>query len=108
MRGTAGIKQEAESFTRATTDVDFEENISDKSKEIRKVIVWKADTDYPVAKEFRTKINLESGCSVVAHGPSNSLFGKLSYSKNHQGIARIYGLDLGADHRNPNDVRVRD
>ena len=108
MRGTAGNKQEAESFTRATTDVDSEENISDKSKEIRKVIVWKADTDYPVAKEFRTKIDSESGYSIVSHGRFNPLSGKLSYSIIHQGIGRIYIFDLGADHRNPNGAQVGD
>ena len=31
----------------------------------------------------------------------NPLSGKLSYAVIHRTIGRIYGLDLGADHRNP-------
>ena len=85
---------------------EFEEILADDTKEISEDIVWVEDPDHSSAQEFRAEVTSGSGYSIFINGRYSPLSGKLSYSMIHRGTGRIYGLDLGADHRNPDGVRV--
>ena len=81
------------------SDSEFELLMSE-SKSIDSDIGWSIDEDHSPTVEFR--VNVE--CSVQGlsvKGSFNTLAGKLSYVLIHQGTGRIYALDLGADHHNP-------
>ena len=82
------------------TQQEVEAILSDDTKEISENIIWR-DDDHPAAKGFRVAVNSELGHPIFVSGWYNPLSGKLSYAIIHQVIGRIYGLDLGADHRNP-------
>jgi hypothetical protein len=80
---------------------DFEYIINDRSKHISRDIEWREGRNSP-AFEFRVDINTAEGYPIFLSGWYNPASEKLSYSIIHRRIGRIYGLDLGAEHRNPN------
>ena len=86
---------------------DFEAILGDNTKAILKNIIWN-DDDHSPASEFNIEVESALGPPIFVHGRYNSLSGKLSYSIIHRTLGRIYGLDLGADHRNPDGERVGD
>ena len=90
------------------TQEEFEAIIADDTKEVSENIVWVDDQDHSSAQEFRAEVNSVTGHPIFIRGWYSPLSGKLSYSMIHRGIGRIYGLDLGADHRNPDGTRVRE
>ena len=90
------------------TQEEFEAIIADVTKEVSENIVWADDQDHSSAQEFRAEVNSATGHPIFIRGWYSPLSGKLSYSMIHRGIGRIYGLDLGADHRNPDGTRVRE
>ena len=87
------------------TQQEFETIISDDTKEISEDIVWKDDY-HPMAKVFRIGVNSAPGYPISVNGWYNPLSGKLSYAIIHRIMGRIYALDLGADHRNPDGKLV--
>ena len=88
------------------TQQEFESILSDDTKEISADIVWNQDTDHSQSREFRIDVESATGHPIFLNGWYNPLSGKLSYSIIHRSMGRIYGLDLGADHRNPSGERV--
>ena len=75
--------------------------IDDTSKVINENIVWEGAANSP-RREFRLDIESGEGYPIFVKGWYNPSSGKLSYSIIHRGVGgRIYGLDLGADHQNP-------
>ncbi len=87
------------------TQQEFEAIISDDTKEISGDIVWE-DDDHPMAKGFRIEVKSGPGYPIFVNGWYNLLSGKLSYAIIHRPMGRIYALDLGADHRNPDGKLV--
>ena len=85
---------------------DFEDILADDSKEISGDISWRDDLGHSESQEFRAEVRSESGHSMFIHGRYTPLASKLSYTLVHKGEGRIYGLDLGANHRNPDRVLV--
>ena len=85
---------------------EFESILSDDTKEISADIIWNQDPDHSQSREFRVDVESAAGHPMFLNGWYNPLSGKLSYSLIHRSMGRIYGLDLGADHRNPDGVRV--
>ena len=80
---------------------DYRTIIEDTTKVIPGDIVWEGHQNSP-AREFRIDIDSSEGYPIFVKGWYNSYAGKLSYAIIHRGINhRIYGLDLGAEHRNP-------
>ena len=77
---------------------EYEAIINDDGKIISEDIDWQP-ADNPQAQTFRVDIEAEQ--SLFVNGWYNPLSGKLSYAIIHRGVGRIYGLDLGAEHRNP-------
>jgi hypothetical protein len=85
---------------------EFEQIINDSTKRIEGDIKWLEDEDHSPAVEFRVEIQSDAGYPLFLKGRFNPLSEKLSYHIIHTGVGRIYGLDLGQDHRNPDGNAV--
>ena len=79
---------------------EYDDIINDTTKVITENIVWEGSPNSP-AREFRSDINSYEGYPIFIKGWYNPRAGKLSYAIIHRGVGRIYGLDLGAEHQNP-------
>ena len=79
---------------------DYEAIINDTTKVIHEDIAWEGGRNSPM-REFRVDIDSGDGHPIFVKGWYNPRSGKLSYSIIHRQVGRIYGLDLGADHQNP-------
>ena len=88
------------------TSQDFEALLADRSKKIAGDIVWMKDQGNSPALVFQSPVESETGHPLVAVGWMNPQTAKLSFSLIYRGTGRVYGLDLGADHRNPDGERV--
>lgn len=64
------------------------------------------DEDHSPALVFRVDVRSETGYPLFMAGRYNTAAGTLSYALVHRGVGRIYALDLGAEHRNPDGTRV--
>ena len=80
---------------------EFETILADTTKRIERNISWERDAYNSPAVEFRTGVTSETGDALTVKGRYNPSAGKLSYVLIHSSGGRIYGLDLGRDHRNP-------
>ncbi len=80
---------------------EFEAIIGDLTKRIDGDIKWSEDEEHSPAIDFRVEILSEVGYPLFLKGRYNALSEKLSYHIIHKGVGRIYGLDLGQDHKNP-------
>lgn len=74
--------------------------ISDPTKVIHEDILWEGHPSSS-RREFRIEVESEEGYPIFLKGWYNPSSGKLSYSVIHRSVGRIYGLDMGADHQNP-------
>ena len=63
-------------------------------------IEWEGGSNLP-SREFRIDIDSDEGYPIFVKGWYNPPSGKLSYAIIHKSTGRIYGLDLGANHQNP-------
>jgi hypothetical protein len=88
------------------TQTEFEAIVNDPTKAIVGDIHWSEDEDHSPCVEFRAEIGSTSGYPIFARGSYNALAGALSFTLVHRGSGRIYALDLGKDHHNPNCVFV--
>lgn len=86
---------------------EFEAILADDTKRITGNIVWGDDIGHYPAREFRAEIRNDGNYSMFIVGEYIPFSGKLSYSLILRGTGRIYGLDLGAAHRNPDGEMVR-
>ena len=75
--------------------------MDDNSKVIAENILWEKVSGLQ-AWEFKVEVNAANRYPIFVKGWYNPNSGKLSYSVIYRGVGRIYGLDLGAQHRNPN------
>ena len=85
---------------------EFETILADDTKEIAQDVVWGEDEDHSPAKEFRATVVSEGGHPLFVVGRYNFPAGTLSYALIHRGAGRIYAIDLGADHHNPDCNRT--
>jgi hypothetical protein len=85
---------------------EFEDLIADEDKAIDGHITWKVCDDHPDSVEFRVDVATTGGHLVEVHGSYNRRIHKLSYVLLHRKYGRIYALDLGRDHRNPDGTSV--
>ena len=79
---------------------EYEAIISDNTKVIAGDIEWDGPLKSPT-RQFRIDIDSDEGYPIFVKGWYNPRSGKLSYAIIHRSVGRIYGLDLGADHYNP-------
>ena len=85
---------------------EFDAIPSDDTKRIVGDIEWRDDEDHSPAREFRAEVASEAGYPLFVNGRCNPKAGTLSYTLVHRGVGRIYGLDLGAEHHNPDRSRI--
>jgi hypothetical protein len=83
------------------TKTEFDALLEDATKRIDGDIHWSDDEDHSPAVVFRAEVSSQAGYPLFVSGSFNRLALTLSYVLIHRGIGRIYGLDLGKDHHNP-------
>ena len=88
------------------TDSEFEAILEDETKRVRGDITWRKDEDHSPAREFRVKIESASGWPLFVKGRYNPAAGTLTYALILKTAGRIYALDLGKDHHNPQCEQV--
>ncbi len=79
---------------------EYEAIISDGTKRIAGDIAWEGRPNAP-ARQFRVDVDSEAAHPLFINAWYNPNSGKLSYALIHRTVGRIHGLDLGADHCNP-------
>lgn len=84
---------------------EYRDIIDDDSKRIVGDIAWEGRPTAP-SRQFRVDVDSESGHPLSIKGWYNAHSNKLSYALIHQGAGRIHGLDLGAEHINPDGERM--
>jgi hypothetical protein len=84
---------------------EYQAIINDDTKRICGDISWEGRFDAP-AREFRVDVESEANHSISIKGWYNPPSGKLSYALVHRIVGRIHGLDLGAEHSNPDGQTV--
>lgn len=80
---------------------EFDAILADDTKRVIGDIEWQDDEDHSPAREFRAEVSSEAGYPLFVNGRCNPKAGTLSYTLVHRRVGRIYGLDLGAEHHNP-------
>lgn len=87
------------------TQEEFEELMGDPAKRIDEDIQWAKDNNNLWVK-FRAQVITDSGHDLFIQGSFNAFNNKLSYHLIYRPIGRIYGLDLGQEHTNPDRQRI--
>lgn len=90
----------------AVREEEVESILADSTKHIAGDIVWAADVDHSPAKEFRIEVQTDNEYPLFVAGRFNPFSGKLSFALILRGTGRVYALDLGKDHRNPEGARI--
>jgi hypothetical protein len=80
--------------------------MSDTTKLIDRRIDWIEDEDHSPAVGFVAEVLSDPAYPLYARGYLNRASRKLTYVLIHRAEGRIYGLDLGKDHRNPDGTLV--
>lgn len=83
------------------TNAEFEAILNDASKRIDGDIAWQEDEDHSPSFEFRAEVQSDAGWPLFVRGSYNPLIPALSYVLILKTVGRVYGLDLGKDHHNP-------
>ena len=83
------------------TDGEFASILSDDTKHIEEDLAWTEDEDHSPAFEFRVNVDSTSGWPLFVKGRYNAAAGTLNYALILKTEGRIYALDLGKDHHNP-------
>ncbi|MFH1075825.1 MAG: hypothetical protein V1753_03140 [Pseudomonadota bacterium] len=83
------------------TNTEFETILNDHSKRITDDIAWQEDEDHSPSVEFRAEVQSDAGWPLFVRGSYNPLIQALSYMLILKTEGRVYGLDIGKDHHNP-------
>ena len=89
---------------------EFEALMADPAKRIAGDIVWGVADSDPGARTFRVSVDAESGYPLFVQGRYNPKRGKLTFTLvcTQEGVGRIYGLDFGQPHVNPDHSTAGD
>ncbi len=85
----------------ARSNTEFAAILDDESKRIYGDISWQEDEDHSPSVEFRAEVESDAGWPLFVRGSYNRLISALSYVLILKTEGRIYGLDLGKEHHNP-------
>lgn len=83
------------------TQAEFEALLADESKTITGDVEWKDDEDRSPAVEFGIEVESDAGYPLMVCGSYNALARAATFALVHRGVGRIYALDIGKDHHNP-------
>lgn len=75
--------------------------MEDESKIVDGDIAWRDDEDHSPTVEFVAPIASDAGYPLVVRGSYNRLAATLTFAIIHRGEGRIYALDMGKRHHNP-------
>lgn len=87
-------------------DSEFAAILDDETKRIRGDVAWREDEDHSPAREFRVEVESAGGWPLFVQGRCSFVAGTLTYALILKTAGRIYALDLGRDHHNPQCERV--
>ncbi len=90
----------------ALTQTEFEAMLNDATKCIVGDIAWQMDEDHSPCLDFRAEVLSGSGWPLFVRGSLNPLIPALSYMLILKTEGRVYGLDMGKDHHNPQCQQV--
>jgi hypothetical protein len=90
----------------ALTNTEFAAILSDATKRIDVDIAWEEDEDHSPSVEFRAEVQSDAGWPLFVRGSFNPLIPALSYALILKTTGRVYALDLGKDHHNPQCTQV--
>ncbi len=90
------------------SNAEFDAILTDCTKRIDGDIVWQQDEDHSPSLEFKVEIATAGGWPLFMKGTFNPLVPAISFALISKAAGRIYALDLGKGHRNPDGVRVGD
>lgn len=89
------------------TQEEFDEILSNKTKKITENITWVGDKKNSETVKFRVPVVSDHDYPIFVDGSYNRYLERLSYKIIHREIGRrIYGLDMGKEHRNPDGIMV--
>ena len=97
---------ESGSMRHALTNAEWAKILKDSSKRIPGDINWIDDENRSHVRRFRAEVDTADGYPIFVHGYYNPRAMMLSYTMYLGEGGRIYGLDLGKSHRNPEGDRV--
>jgi hypothetical protein len=83
------------------TDTEFQVLLDDASKVIRGDIEWRESEDHSPWVEFRAEVKSDVGWPLFVVGSFNPIIPALSLALVLKTEGRIYALDMGKDHHNP-------
>jgi hypothetical protein len=86
------------------SQTEFETLILDTDKSIEGDIIWTQEREPWLG--FRKKITSRADYPIFLKGSYNPFIPALSYVIIYEAIGRIYGLDLGKAHRNPDGTCI--
>lgn len=88
------------------TNIEFDTILKDVTKRIEGDINWSNDEDHSPAVEFRAEVHSDSGWPLFVRGSYNKFAETLTFALILKTVGRIYGLDIGKDHRNPHGEKT--
>lgn len=80
--------------------------MTDASKRVQGDLSWSSDEYRSPAQRFRSEIASSAGWPLFVQGYYNPYAMTLSYAIILKTVGRIYGLDLGRHHHNPQGGRI--
>jgi len=83
------------------TQNEFNAILSDVTKRVVEDISWSEDEDHSPGVEFRARVDSDAGYPLFVCGSYNAQVRALTFVLIHRVAGRIYGLDLGKEHHNP-------
>ncbi|MBP7675501.1 MAG: hypothetical protein KBB14_04190 [Thermoanaerobaculia bacterium] len=83
------------------SDTELDAILTDGTKRIEGDIAWADDEDHSPSSEFRVEVRSSSGWPLFVRGSINAHAGTLTFALILKTEGRIYALDLGKDHHNP-------
>ncbi len=83
------------------TNTEFESILTDTSKRIEGDIKWSEDEDHSPSVEFRVEVRNDQGWPLFIRGSWNPLAVTATFALILKTHGRIYALDMGKDHHNP-------
>lgn len=88
------------------TESMLDEILRDNTKTIEGDISWVDDEDHSPAVEFHAEISSTSGHPLIVRGSFNPFAKALTFAIIHARCRRVYALDMGKDHPNPDGISV--
>jgi hypothetical protein len=96
----------SETFGVDFTEAEMAAILDDTTKKIVGDIRWAEDEDHSPSVEFRAEIISTSDYPLFVRGSHNPLAQTVTFAVIHASSRRIYALDLGKDHHNPDCKNV--